>query len=644
MQFASPTSLLWLSLAVPIVILYILKIRMRRVPVSTVMFWNQIFDEKKPRSIWQRLRHLISLLLQLAFLALLVFAVADPFFAWEKRDVRSIVLIVDNSASMAAKTGATTHLTEAKRRGERLVRGLRIRDQLAVVSAGTTPKVESGLTNHQRTLREALNAIPATDGPTRVLAAVAMARRLLAGHENPQIVILSDGCFAGAEKLVGDDTVQFDVIGKPADNVAITQFQVRRSLIDVVGYQILVEVTSFSEQTTECRLEVTLEDDLVDVIPLTLEPNQPHRQVLDHTSNSGGRMVAKLDVEDALSTDNQAMAILPTRVRQAVVLVTDGNLFLQSALNAIPLVELETVTELPDSVPSSTIVVFDGKTPDKLPAGNVFVVQPTGASDYWDLGPPIQDPIVTGQDKDSTLLTHVQLENVLMPDARTLDIKGEHQVLASSIGGEPLYVLIDRPEGKVLVITVDLKKGDLPLRTAFPIMITNAINWYRGERAELQQALATGAIVECPLGSDEDPEPDARTSTPSTTEPVAEVMTGASSIVLRGPDGSDNPLPGAVDPLTLGPLDQSGLWQVVRAEPNPTSSSATDRLQTVIAEYACNLANAEESNLRPAAELSNPTAVYAGALGGRPIWFYLIVVALLLTTVEWFMYQRRWIS
>ena len=81
-------AMLLAGLAVPIVVFYILKVRLRRVPVLTLMFWQQIFEEKKPRSIWQRLRHLISLLLQLAFLALLVFAVADPIFRWQQRRCR----------------------------------------------------------------------------------------------------------------------------------------------------------------------------------------------------------------------------------------------------------------------------------------------------------------------------------------------------------------------------------------------------------------------------------------------------------------------------------------------------------------------------------------------------------------------------
>ena len=63
MNLVNPAALLLAGLAVPIVVFYILKIRLRRVPVSTLMFWQQIFEEKKPRSLWQRLRHLLSLLL-----------------------------------------------------------------------------------------------------------------------------------------------------------------------------------------------------------------------------------------------------------------------------------------------------------------------------------------------------------------------------------------------------------------------------------------------------------------------------------------------------------------------------------------------------------------------------------------------------
>src|SRR3954451_19689868 len=116
MNLANPAALLWALLAVPIVVFYILKLRLRRVPVSTVIFWRQIFDEKKPRSLWERLRHLLSLACQLLLLALFIGALVEPFLSSHQQAQR-IVLIVDNSASMKATDVAPTRLERAKDEG-----------------------------------------------------------------------------------------------------------------------------------------------------------------------------------------------------------------------------------------------------------------------------------------------------------------------------------------------------------------------------------------------------------------------------------------------------------------------------------------------------------------------------------------------
>jgi hypothetical protein len=41
---------------------------------------------------------------------------------------------------------------------------------------------------------------------------------------------------------------------------------------------------------------------------------------------------------------------------------------------------------------------------------------------------------------------------------------------------------------------------------------------------------------------------------------------------------------------------------------------------------------------------ARPQAALATSWLARPTWFYLAVLVWLLLTVEWFLYQRRWIS
>ena len=58
--------------------LYILKLRRRTVPVPFSKLWERILRDKEATSLFSRLKRLMSLLLQLALLALLVLALGDP--------------------------------------------------------------------------------------------------------------------------------------------------------------------------------------------------------------------------------------------------------------------------------------------------------------------------------------------------------------------------------------------------------------------------------------------------------------------------------------------------------------------------------------------------------------------------------------
>jgi hypothetical protein len=644
MNLVNPTALLLAGLAVPIIIFYILKIRLRRVPVSTLLFWQQIFEEKKRRSLWQRLRHLLSLLLQLAFLCLLVLALADPIFRWQQARARRTVIVVDNSASMNAIDVSPTRLDAAKAEAESLIEGMRLGDELAIIAAGTQPRVACGPTDHQRTLRGALSSIVPADGPTRVTEAVALARRLLSGSEKiRRVVVLSDCGFDQAAELFRQADVEIVNVGKQTANVAITRLQARRSLLDPIGYEILVEVANASDEPVSCRLELDLDDDPIDVVPLTLAAGEKSVRVFEKTSGEGGRLRATIDRGDSLLADNTAWAILPRRARQKVTLVTPGSLFLEKVFEAIPLIDLDVVKVPPDGKApaagpaatgaSASITIYDRKVADILPAGHVLVIEPEKSGPLWDLGETIHNPVVAKQDKDSPLMAHIRLDNVLMPEARKLALKLPGKVLAESASGDVLYAVLDRPEpaqqGKVVLLTVNLDKSDLPLQTAFPIMVTNLLNWFGGTKGELREALAAGSVAEVELPADKSAE---------------------SRFVLKSPGGTETPVvvPAGAAKVTVGPLDRTGVWRVLKRSAKSLVSAkkgkdAIDR-RDVVAELACNLADRRESDLRPAVEPAERRPGLAAGLAVRPIWYYLLASALMLTCWEWFLYQRRWID
>jgi len=634
MSLANPLALLWGLLIVPIVIFYILKIRLKRVPVSTVIFWRQIFDEKKPRSLWQKLRHLVSLLMQLALLLLLVAALAKPFFSSEVLEARRILLILDNSASMNATEVTPSRLARAKEEALRIIAGLHFQDEMAIVTGSAPPQVVCGLTGNQRTLRSAVENMGATDSPTQLTAAVALARNLAVateeGAKHNRIVVISDGCGEGTAELARAADVALITVGHRSPNIAITRFQARRSTIDPIGYEILAEVANLSDEPAEdVRLAIALEGRTIDIKPLKLGPNGRWSEVIESTTADGGLLTAELVIKadkdfqplvDSLAADNRASAVLPKREPVPVHMHSPhGNLFLQKVLEANPLVRLTTSKELPKQFASGTVTVFHRETPAQLPAGSVLVIDPTGDCDLWKVGNNLQNPIVTQQDRDSPLMAHVRLDNVILPEARKLTFvpSCKPQVLAGAVSGDPLFALIERPEGKVAVLTVNLDKGDLPFRTAFPIMAMNLFGFFTSNSGELREALPTGATAEVTL--------------PASTA-------GVTTFSLRAPDGTTRKLPPGGVKTTVGPFDHCGVWAVV---PDAPGAAALD-------EFAVNLMNKAESDLRPPEALPAPaTAAEVGLAGGflgGPAWWYLALAALVLLACEWYLYQRRWIS
>lgn len=631
------SSLYWLLLAVPIVGFYLLKVRLRRVPVSTLMFWQRVYDEKQPRSMWRQLRHVGSLLLQLLFLVLVVAGLCDPQLAGETRERARTILVVDNSGSMSASDMSPNRLTEAKRRAAELVGQLRAGDEMAVVVAGAPARVVCGLTEHPGSLSQSIESIRETDGPTAIAVAVETAERLLAGHSRGNVVVISDGCFPGAEALLvpkaaqggdaartsGTESEAFQRrwirIGESQPNVAITRFQVRRSVMDPLGFQVFCEVSNFSPFAVQTNLELSLGDDLLDVIPLKLDAGGRWSQTLEKASERGGELRARVEHVDVLPSDNLARAVLPERTRQKVTLVGSGNVFLQRVFEANDLVELTQSEDLPTENPQGALVVLHRRVPQELPSGNVLVLQPETGCSLWELGERLDHPLVGQQDKASPLLANVRLENVLMPEARLVRPIAPAKVLIESASGEPLLLIFEHARGRVVLLTVNLERGDLTLRTAFPILVANVLSWLEGAGGELRESLATGEVRQISI-------PERLASSGSTESKL---------LRLESPRGEMQEVIALRGKAAIGPLSEAGIWKL-----RAGTQSGEDSDSMLL---ACSATNAEESNLT-APTIASEQARIDSAAGGRFVWFYLVLLAWILTGLEWGLHQRRVVS
>ncbi|MYI95231.1 VWA domain-containing protein, partial [Candidatus Poribacteria bacterium] len=534
MNFLSPASLFLFGLAIPIIALYILKLRRRREPVSTLMFWEQLFKERQTTSLFQRLKHLLSLLLQLLFLALLVLAVARPQFAFITKSARQLILIVDRSASMNAVLNfdpespeTESRLDSAKETALQIVQGLRFMDEMSVISCHTRPIIHTPFTRHQKTIREAIESIEPTDIKTDLKPAIDLALAVAQTKPNPEIIILSDFQKISEETLADFQNIQSEnanpdddnqeqkrniklhllQIGEENDNVGITQFRVRKSIVNAFDYETLLSVINTSDEEKKCSVELYFNESLFDVRPYTLSPGEIKTEIFSNFTFEGGELKAVLDIEDALKTDNVAYATLPIRESITVLLVTEENPFLRNALAVDEKINLTvaTPTEYEANTQDFEVVIFDRYSPTSLGDGNFMFIYPPnsdtppniGTDDSvatWKIGEEIETPIITEWERTHPILQHVQLENVLIGKAYAVTPPPTSKILVRSFEAPVVFVDVT-PKRKIVFAAINILESDLPLRIAFPVIMANTITWFvQGDKIE-EYHLLTGEVL-----------------------------------------------------------------------------------------------------------------------------------------------------
>src|SRR5262245_26067641 len=107
-----------------LVILYFLKLRRRQETVPSTFLWKRAVQDLQVNAPFQRLRKNLLLLLQLLVLGAALFALARPIIKTDLASEKSVIILLDRSASMKTKEGDKTRFDLAKEQALRLVKTL----------------------------------------------------------------------------------------------------------------------------------------------------------------------------------------------------------------------------------------------------------------------------------------------------------------------------------------------------------------------------------------------------------------------------------------------------------------------------------------------------------------------------------------
>lgn len=611
MSFLTPLFLLLGLLALPIILLYMLRLRRRELLVSSTLLWQKLLRDREANAPWQKLRRNLLLILQLLILALLALALARPFLPVPSIVSGSVVVLLDASASMQAADGAPTRFDSAKAEVNRLIGDLGSNSQMTVIHVAQTPTVLAAASADRSALRAAVNDARPTAAAADWPAAFALAAGAAQGFRDARIVIVSDGGLPPDLPPLPVEAVYLPV-GESGENLAISALATRST---ENGIQLFASVRNEGQLDRTALLSLTLDGALFDSRRFAAPGESTTNLTWELPPGTAVIEARLLDNEgDLLPLDDVAWAVHEGGVTNRTLLVTEGNLFLEQVYRVLPGVELFRAAPGADLLQEPfDLIVFDGAPlPQPPPDADLLLINPP---------PPAgDDPLftVTGvfsnttavRLADSPLLQFVEWGNVNVRRAQAVAAPWA-QTLVQAEGG-PLLLVGEQGGRRVAILTFDLRDSDLPLQIAFPVLIANITGW-----------LNPGRAFDAPAGL----QPGA----PVAITPAA----GATAVRVIKPDGSQWLQEVGEEAIFFTETEQPGLYQLLLRD------SSGDRPAGA---FAVNLFAPGESRIRPAeavqiGQTTVETAVNEN-VGQREFWPWLLAVAIVILIVEWWVHHR----
>ncbi len=622
MSFLTPLALIGTLLAIPIVLLYMLRLRRREVVVSTTFLWQQIVRDNEANTPWQRLRRNILLLLQLIILAFMVLALARPFITVPAVSTGQIELLLDASASMNAvdMPDGVTRFEEAKRQALSIVDTLSPNDTMTIIRVADVPEVIAPSTNNPVVLRQAINDAQPSHAEADWVAALTLASADAIDKTDFNMVIIGDGGLGDASGLPGvPGEVRYIPIGRSDNNLAITALATRA--LPGQPPELFAQIANYGAQDADVIFDLRVDGQLFSADRYTI-PAQTSLPIVSAALpegfvilQAGLTLPADSAVPDFLVDDNIAWAVSSGSGLRRALLMTEGNLFLEQVLRSLPSVQAfkgDVTRPLPNQ--QYDLYILDGWLPTDgvLPDADLLLINPPRSTALFTLGAETEHTGDIQVLRNDPRMTFVDFGDVNILKFRPVAGGDWADELVTAEGGALL--LAGEIDGRqVVIITFDIHDSDLPLQITWPVLMSNLVEWFNPRAAiSAPEGLSVGGSLPIRLPFD------------------------ATDVRITLPDGSTRDLVVDRSTLVFADAEQPGIYTAeIRA--------GDEIIQA--APFAVNLFAPDESNIAPrnsitlSGDVITPSA--REEVGQQEFWPWLALLALLILLIEWYVYQRR---
>ncbi|MFZ3384131.1 MAG: BatA domain-containing protein [Candidatus Methanoperedens sp.] len=354
MQYANEGGLYALLSIIPLIIIYLLRPRAKKIKIPSVMFLLDI-EKKKRLNIFRKFLKDPLFLIQLLALIVISLAIAAPFImANEEAGGGSTVIILDASGSMQADGRFTKAVAEANK-------FLSAKNTIILAQSIPVMVMKEAPAS---SATDALSKLKAKATGVDLSSAILLGRRML--PEGGRIVVLSDfiswsGDSPAIAKIVAEASgikVDFITVSGRTDNIGIVNGWFES------GGDYKIVIKNFNKDARDVNIDVTINDKnaVKDTINIKGQSSE-YFSISDLSLNPGTTKIS-IDSNDALPVDNNAFIYVPPSMQRDVLYITDNPK--SPSILALRLIPGTKVTKAdPKSIPSMSgyIVVVSAPLP-----------------------------------------------------------------------------------------------------------------------------------------------------------------------------------------------------------------------------------------------------------------------------------------
>src|SRR3989442_166314 len=464
---------------IPIILLfYFMRPKRQEQVVSSTVLWRQATQDLQASRPWQRLRITALLLLQILAAIVVVLVLTRPATFIRSPIGGDTIIILQASASMQATDVSPSRFEEAKSLIADLIDGLGPSDHVSIISMARIPQVVIASSSDKSQLTAALQRAKVTNEDADLEQALSLATSLAADHSDAQVLVIGDGHVLPVDQtLVVPFPVHYLQVGTDAPNAAFLALGSQTMQGRLVA---LAQIANYSHQQRSIPVELYADGKLVGVQTAVLAARASGTLQWGPLPPTSRFLHARIVSQDAMTVDHEAWAIVGGSMHGRVLLVTSSNSFLEAALHLQPNIDLyETTPDKYANAGNFDLTVFDDFIPSRLPAGNVFFVNPpAGSYIFGKSGAEINVSHISAGSDGQNLLSQVDLSSIHV-------LRVSHQLIPASwtqpvivTPETPLLIAGEKDNRRIAALSFDLHDSDLPLQPSFPILMYNLVNWF----------------------------------------------------------------------------------------------------------------------------------------------------------------------